>query len=431
MKIAWFKKVITPPLGSSVAGYDFKSFSVEVRDDLYMTGLCFDDGERKALLVSLDLLALDGWYVRELRKACAQILGTAEELVMFTCTHNHSGPEAATPLAPNDDKVNRPYVEQLRERILEETRKLRDFRECEVMFYSCLCDENRNRRCVLPDNRASFVPHRRELIELSHEISDKELGELCFFDAATGMPLYVIGNYAAHPLAGHAPGLGSLRISADFPGFFRNHVTSETGAECMYVSGASGDMIPREDELGMDAARGMGVRLAKAAVGGMIDSRRNPHRFKLESPRLGGDIRTFTVPIRKKFAHRVPPEYRGKSDVTLEIQTLAVGDLCFVGMPGEVCVELGLEIKWHTPFRKAFIAYYSTSDFSYMVPANFLVSGGYEGAAQQFGAMGGFELVRTAVESMFALRRRLFPDPPDGEPYPDGQNQPLVDIRKN
>ena len=431
MKIAWFKREINPELGTGVAGYDFVSRSREIHDDLYMTGLCLDDGKQKALLISLDLLALDGWYVRKIRKECAEILNTKPELILLTCTHNHSGPEAATPLAPNHDKLNVPYTNKLREMILEETGKLKDYKPCTVAFYSSKCDENRNRRYVTADNVASFTPHRREVVPLATEFADKELGQVCFFDPESQMPLYVIGNYAAHPLAGHSPGRGMTRITADYPGFFRNCITSETGAEAMFINGACGDLVPREDELGMEAAGSMGYRLAKAAIGGMLDSRRNPNRFTLNEPELAGDIRSFTVPIRRKFMDRVPPEYKGKDTVTLEIQTLAIGDICFVGMPGEVCCELGMEIKWHTPFRKAFIAYYSTSDFSYMAPANFLVAGGYEGSAQQFGAMGGFELVRTAIESMFSLHRKMFPQPDGEEPYPDRLNQPLVDIPKN
>lgn len=431
MKISWFKEVITPEVGALIAGYSFHDISVGKLDDLFVTGLCMDDGQSKSLLVSLDLLALDGWYVRSMREKCAKILNTKPEQILFSCTHTHSGPEAATPLAPHHDNLNRPFIERLEQIILDAVKGLADFRECTVAFYSQRCDENRNRRYVSADNLASFTPHRRELIPLADEYADKELGELCFFDASTGLPLYVVGNYAAHPLAGHSPGVGGLRFSADYPGYFRNYVTSETGAECMFVSGAAGDMVPREDELGSDAASGMGVRLAKAAIGGLADCRRNWKRFQISEPVLGGRIKSFTVPIRKKFQDRVPPEYKGKPDVTLEIQCFSIGDICFVGMPGEVCAELGQEIKWHSPFKKAFIAYYATSDFSYMCPANFLVSGGYEGSTQQFGSLGGLTLVNTAVEAMFELRRELFPDPPGEEPYPDRLDQPLVKIPQN
>ena len=433
MRIAWFNTVITPEIGKYIAGYDFQSPSVTKLDDLYMSGLCLDDGNRKALLISFDLLALDQWYVNRVRKECAEILGTDEAMILLTCTHNHSGPEAATPLKPNDVMLNKPYVDWLEQKILEEVRNLHEFTECEVAFYSSRCDENRNRRYVTADNCASFTPHRREVVPLALEYADKEFGELCFFKIVNGrrMPLYVVGNYAAHPLAGHSPGLGCQRLSADYPGYFRDYVTKETGVGCMFISGAAGDMIPKEDEMGSEAAKNMGIRLGMAAIGGICDSARNWNRFHIEDPVLGGSIKTFTVPIRRKYLDKVHENYKGENGVTLEIQCLSIGDICFVGVPGEVCAELGQEIKWHSPFRKAFIAYYSTADFSYIAPANFLVSGGYEGSTQQFGSMGGFELVKTAVECMFSLRESLHPLQPGEEPYPDNLDQPLVNIPKN
>ena len=73
----------------------------------------------------------------------------------------------------------------------------------------------------------------------------------------------------------------------------------------------------------------------------------------------------------------------------------------------------------------------SHAGFSYMCPAHFLISGGYGGDTRQFGSFGGLMLVNTAVEAMFELRRELFPDAPDEEPYPDRLDRPLVDLAPN
>ena len=51
MKIASFKRVITPEIGAYLAGYGYYDKSNSIADDLYMTGLCVDDGERKALIL--------------------------------------------------------------------------------------------------------------------------------------------------------------------------------------------------------------------------------------------------------------------------------------------------------------------------------------------------------------------------------------------
>ena len=433
MKIAFFKEIISPEVGAYLAGYSLNDKSVMKLDDLYATGLCVDDGTNKVLLISLDLLGLDGVFIQRVRKECAAILSVPESAVMLTPTHTHTGPETRT-LAAKPEQLNTAYLEKLEKTLLKAVEGLKDFRECKTYFYSSTCDENRSRRYVTADNHSTFTPHRREVLPCATGFADKELGQLYFTDAVTGLPVYVVGNYAAHPLAGHCPGLGGLRISADFPGAFRDYILAETGAEAMFVSGAAGDMVPREDELGSEAAKGMGIRLAKGVLGGMMDATRNPGRFLMKDAKVGSSIRTFTVPLRKKYRNnpkRLPAPYLGKEDVTLEIQCLAIGDICFVGVPGELCAELGQEIKWHSPFRRTFIAYDATAYFSYIGPANFFVAGGYEAFSQRFTARGGLELVKTASDAMFDLREELYPSEEADDPYPDNCADTLVNIPPN
>ena len=118
MKIAWFRREISPEVGCYIAGYGTEDISVKKTDDLYMVGLCADDGENRVLIVSFDLIGLDEWYSRQLRRECAEILGTDPNAVLLTCTHNHTGPETRTNRnAP--DHLNRPYMEAVERKLLE------------------------------------------------------------------------------------------------------------------------------------------------------------------------------------------------------------------------------------------------------------------------------------------------------------------------
>ncbi|MBR2364738.1 MAG: hypothetical protein IKA79_06015 [Lentisphaeria bacterium] len=246
MKIAWFRKKITPEVGAYLAGYGLNDKSVALLDDLYAAGLCVDDNERKVLIISLDLLGLDEWFIKKCRERLAAILQIPVEAVMLTCTHTHTGPETRT-LASAPQQLHTKYLDLLYEILAEGAEELTEFTECEVSFFSEYCDANRNRRYIAGDNHASFTPHRREVISACEKLyADKELGGVVFVNKETLLPCYLIGNYAAHPLAGHSPGLGGLRISADYPGAFCKYVTRNTGAECMFISGAAGDMVPKE-----------------------------------------------------------------------------------------------------------------------------------------------------------------------------------------
>ena len=428
MKIAWFKEIISPEIGAYLAGYSLEDKSVAKRDDLYMTGLCADDGENKVLIVSFDLLGLDEWYSVPLREKCGKILGIDKSAVLFSCTHTHSGPETRT-LARCPEQLYTEYLKRLDEQIQEAVRNLKDFRECTTYFYSSECDENTNRRYISACNTASYLPFRRELTPVATGFADKELGQLIFIDNETRMPIYMIGNYAAHPLAGHGPGIGGRTISADYPGVFRNYVTAESGAECMFISGAAGDLVPNDAETGIDAIRKTGTNLAKAALGGIIDATRNPGRFCMADAKVGSVSKKVTIPIRKHKVGTLNKFYSGDT-AECEIQVISIGDVCFVGVPGELCSEVGQEIKWHSPFRRAYIAYNSTAYLSYMGHTSMLLSGGYEGNAQFFSRNCGLLLLNTAANAMFELHDTIFPQEND-EIYPDNVQNQLVNIPPN
>lgn len=165
----------------------------------------------------------------------------------------------------------------------------------------------------------------------------------------------------------------------------------------------------------------------------MVDANRNPARFRMKDPKVGALSRNFTAPLRSKYKKgpkAIPADYHNMDEVSLEIQCVSIGDVAFVGVPGELCCELGQEIKWHSPFRRTFIAYNSTAYFSYMGHANMLTAGGYEANSQRFSARSGLVLLKTASDALFDLRETIFPT--EGtEKYPDNLNTPLVNIPQN
>ena len=439
MKAAWFRADITPAVGTKIAGYGPDDVSVGVLDPLYATGLCLDDGERKALIVSFDLLGIDAPVIRELRKGVAGILGVPEAYVLFTCTHTHGGPHSR--MLNEDAHMKLDYsldgdppsgldvgfMKMMRERLYAAVRRLvsdGDWRTVKFGYFSSQVDANLNRRFTTADNHASFVAHRRTLQKLATGIADKELGTVALLDEKTFLPVYVIGNYAAHSLASHGPGTGGLRITSDFPGFYREYLKRECGADAMFVQGAAGDLIPKGDELGENAARRVGEGLAEESMAAVIDIQRNAARFVLPEPRLAAVIRTMEVPLLT----RCRDLYDGDR-TTLEIQCLSIGDIAFVGVPGETVNELGLEIKWHSPFRRTFIAYCATGYFGYISPGNFVAAGGYEPKSQRFPSRDVLRMVGVAVDALSAIRSAAFPADYSGkDPYPDNLELPILSL---
>ena len=439
VKAAWFRKDISCDIGATLAGYGNNDVSVGKIDDLELNGLCIDDGRDKVIIMSLDLLGLDSGTIRKIRSVAASALGIKEANVLVSCTHTHGGPHTGMyrksvkmstsgyqfPEDPSHpDTRYLTFLDNAVAEAVSDFAKNPGWKDAYVGFYSSARDENRNRRFTTADNHASFIAHRRTLHKIATGVADKELGTLALFAPETRAPLFVLGNYAAHPLASHAPGHGGLRITSDFPGFYRRYIEAETGARAMFVMGACGDLVPKGDELGTRAARRVGENLAEASLADIIDIQRNAQRFMMSKPLVGGRIETLDAKLKARWR-----KVYESDTLPIEIQCVSIGDVAFVGVPGEFANELGLEIKWHSPYSRTFIAYCATDYLGYFSTANQVAAGGYEPQLQKFLARETLRMVRSSQDSLFALRSSLFPEDDQGDDlYPDNQNHPLVNL---
>lgn len=436
VRIAHFRTVISPEIGAKIGGYYAEQTSIAKHDDLYMTGLCVDDGRDKVLIVAFDLVGLDHGHLAEMRETCARALGVSAANVLLTCSHTHEGPESARRInCP--DKYNAAYCAQLTKTLEGEVRTLAasgKWTRCHVYSNAIKVDVNYNRRYVTSDVGASFMTHRREIRALCDGLADKELGLLLFYKAegreTPDQPEYIVGNYAAHALAAHAPGLGGVRISADFPGVFRDYLREETGAESMFINGAAGDIVPKGDERGFAAAKALGETLGMAAIDAMIDAQRNPKRFVDATPRVGAELQEFVAPLRKIYRGMGATTYGWSDGKThLALQCVSIGDQAFAAIPGELCSNLGMEVKWHSPFKRTWIAELSTGYTGYISPAHSLVEGGYEPKKQIFHSRHTLSMITQLVDMLISIRNRTFPgDAMREDPYPDCMDKPLVNI---
>ena len=404
MKIAHYEQIITPEVGEPAAGYGPNDVTVRIHDDLKLSILLLDDGENKAAVLGYDLLGLDEPFIRKIRHDAAVQLGCPDANVILTCTHTHSGPHTRS-LARR--LANLEYVEKLygwTTRGIAEAMK--DWKDSDVYFYSCKCDQNYNRRYVDGSNNCKFLPHFRSLEPLGHEFVDQELGMLVFTPPKNGHPYGVLINFAAHPLASHSPGLGAHQISADYPGELRK-IMEDNSCWCVFADGAAGDQFPKDSECGWESVHKCASGIAIEAIRGICDAIRNKPLYLMQEPKLKASIETVTVKLRRdqQEKRQEMPVYAGKTETDAEIQFLSIGDICLVGVPGEMLAEIGQEIKWHSPYRRTFILYNSTAYLSYLPHASAYLAGGYETAVnsafiQPFESL---KLVNAAVEGMRKL----------------------------
>ena len=87
------EQVITPPLGSQMAGFDARKRTAEsVHDDLHARALVFDDGSTLTAFVSVEVIAVSAECPLATRERIELATGIPASHVFLSATHTHCGP---------------------------------------------------------------------------------------------------------------------------------------------------------------------------------------------------------------------------------------------------------------------------------------------------------------------------------------------------
>ena len=92
MKAGFSKVSINPPYGSPIVGYYEERFVKGIHDDLFARAIAFDDGEKKAVVITVDVCLLEQKYYDACKKAIKEATGIEENGIFISCSHTHTGP---------------------------------------------------------------------------------------------------------------------------------------------------------------------------------------------------------------------------------------------------------------------------------------------------------------------------------------------------
>jgi neutral ceramidase len=233
---------ITPPLGFPMWGYGDRHDkpSIGVIDPLQARALVLGVGKDRIAIVGLDLGRAP------VRKSTAAIRERVKteigiEHIFLVGSHTHHGPVIELDGWPDRDHS---YVRQLERKlgdvIVEAAKQMRP---AKIGIASKDVPFNRNRHSKRPDK-----PVDPEFLVLRvDEISGKTIAHAV--------------NFAAHATSIESK---DRRFSADYPGALAEIVEKETGAPCLFLQGAAGDLSTNRTGLG--DYRGFGQRLGREAL---------------------------------------------------------------------------------------------------------------------------------------------------------------------
>ncbi len=389
---------ITPPVGFPMWGYGARhdAPSVGVLDPLKARALVIEAGNDRLALVGLDLGRAPA---RKSTAAIREKIKEAKITALFLVgSHTHHGPVIETDDWPTPDtSYVRALENKLAEVILQAAKELRPARlgvgSREVPF-------NRNRHSKLPEKTID-----KEFLVLRVEDLD-------------GKPIAHALNFAAHPTMTDAK---VLKFSADYPGFMAAVVEKETGAPCLFLQGAAGDLSANPGaERGPERfGQALGREVLAMAKGIPCTRSENPRLQVHEEdfvfrPRvdLGNPLvkTTFVRAFYPGLVDFYEREYREGVRPHLSVALLD-GEIGWVGVSGEFFCGHALALKRRARLEHLFFLGYCNDYQQYFPTIEAASEGGYGAdpgvSNAEVGA--GEKMMNRALIELYRMRGR-FPD---------------------
>jgi neutral ceramidase len=437
LRVGAAAQVITPPLGTPLAGYYEHRESTAVHDDLHAKAIVIERDGVKAAMVVCDLLTLPRSVVEDARKLIAADPGIPADRVMISATHTHTGPivrgsSGEDPLKGDNADTTVSYSGSLPELIAKSVRDANAKLTPAVASAAVGQEEHVsfNRRFFMRDGTVGWNP-----MKLSPKV-DRPAGPIdpdvpvVYFASIDGeRPLATHVSFAMH-----LDTVAGLEISADYPATIASVLRRIKGPEMItiFATGACGDLNhlnnkSSEKQRGHDEATRIGTVLAGEVV-------KTYARLK---PIADGPVRAQSAPVSLPLMELKPGEFEkarefvlnpGKAKksflgpvwaykvldvaarqgkpLNVEVQVISLGDVAWVSVPGEYFAELGMEIKKRSPFRQTIIVELANGSIGYIPTKRAFAEGNYEPTTARCAPGSGEILVETAVNLLNELHKR-------------------------
>jgi hypothetical protein len=195
-------------------------------------------------------------------------------------------------------------------------------------------------------------------------------------------------NFACHAVSGSRHPEWFYSISGDYPGETSRVVERVEGGICLFTSGTAGDIVPLKR--GKAPRYQIGRAVAGAAVRGL------QFVSMADDATVAGKTMAIEIPLREDLSeNRIVDADADQGPLKTEIQILRFGDIYLLGLPGEILVELGLELKRRAPVDRLIIASLANDVIGYVCHAAAYDEGGYESEQGTNLAKGAGELIVT------------------------------------
>ena len=417
---------ITPPIGIPMAGYGSRDRPSEgILGPLSVYAVALEQEGVGCGIVVGDVIGFPAQMTAQIRQRTGRLCGLAPEGVLVCATHTHWGPETRSENVPEAlaGTVCEEYWVVLGQ--LATSALVQAWATREPAVALCGVGEadllSFNRRPVGPDGRTAMRytlplgqalaassegarlavtwapgggPGRRlsepldELDGLRAGVSDPSVAVLKLI-RPDGSPLAALFCFACHAVCGAGNDAFYL-YSPDYPGDARRVAEAVLGCPAIFLPGCCGDQVPLRREA--DSRRRIGQSLGAEVV----------RVWELLEGESIGPLRvgrrTVSLPSAEGGGAAEAPAKQ------VELWAMALGSSWgLVALPGEVLVEIGLQIRQRSPFGTTAVVELGLDDPGYVPTEAAIEEGGYEPSASPFGRGAEAALVeggRSALDSV-------------------------------
>jgi len=392
MRAGVAKVNITPPVGLELSGWAFGP-SVGILDELYAKVLLLESDSKKAAIVTADLIGFDTKYADAIREGIANKVNMNANDVLVSCSHTHSGP--ATMFLRRWGEIDEDFVHVVEKQLIGTA--------------TVAAKRMQEARIGAGKGRADGVGINRRDVESGSV--DAEVGVIRV-DNSQGEMLAVLMNYSCHPVAVH--NYKNL-ISADYPGYAMGVIEKikEGRVIALHTTGAAGDINPQQmhdvkyaEKFG-NMVGGEALKIAESIetrpeltlnvvsepvnlpvrtlptvdeLKKMIEEgKKNLAKRKQEGTLEYHQLMSTYIPIEwAQEALEVVESGRTVEHLEMEIQVVRMNDAVLVAMPGEIFVDIGLNIKKTSPYPYTFVIEMANGAIAYLPTRKAFEVGGYE-----------------------------------------------------
>jgi len=419
MKTGFSKICINPTYGAPIVGYYEERLTKGILDDVFVRAVAFDDGEKKAVVIALDLCYLPEYMYPIVNEKIIEDTGIEKEGIFINCSHTHTGP-----------MVGKDFASELRSTEEYDTFLANSIRDAVVYAVADL----KETKVEMGEGQAKNISFIRRYRMKDGYVATNPGVNNPNIDHALGTPnetvkliklvregaddIFMI-NFGTHP-----DSVGGDYISADYMGFACDTLERAIpGTKCIFLQGAQGDVnhvnphptkgesaisvidfdsVPRSHAHAQHMGRIIaGAVLSICSITEEVKADKISYSSKLvslpshqENHRIEEVRKTYEyyvsgraseLPFKEMElttavaeAKRIMKLENGPDSFPFLLSAIKVGEIVFAGIGGEPFTEIGNRICNGSPFKKTVMCCLTNNAGGYIPTTKAYEEGGYE-----------------------------------------------------